>query len=98
MKPRWTKQEVDFLRDNIHSLTLEQISAHLNRGIPAIKVKCWDCGISRSKIKLETKVIEFHLADEPEYSFVEIGEILGISEDNARNYYRSAMKKMEKIL
>ena len=36
MKPRWTKQEVDFLRDNIHSLTLEQISDVVGESAPTI--------------------------------------------------------------
>jgi len=97
MKPMWTEQEIDFLRNNIDCMTLEQISAHLNRGIPAIKVKCWKCGISKAtKVRVARLVVA--LGYEPEYDFVEISKILGISKSSTRDAYVSGMKKLEKIL
>lgn len=56
MNPRWTNEEVKYLRDNYYSVSLDKISRHLNRKISAIKSKACKLKITNNGSWTESEI------------------------------------------
>lgn len=51
MKKRWTNEEVDFLKNNINKLSVEEIAKKLNKTVHSIRSKAYSLELSTESIR-----------------------------------------------
>lgn len=62
-KINWTKEEIEFLKENRFSMTLEEISKHLNKTFNQTKTKSEKLRLIKNKIQYWTKEEEKYILD-----------------------------------
>lgn len=91
MARKWTKEEDDFLRENIGRLTHEELAKELERSVYAVGSRIRDNGLSvRNKAIWRDEEIQFLKDNINELSYKEIG----IKVNKAENVVQTMVKKL----
>ena len=52
----WTKEEIEYLKNNVNSKSYAEISKHINRSINAIYTKVWELELIPKELKCSRKL------------------------------------------